>query len=261
MSNLAISDYNEKKDAWFSPKHVVDNFEVLRGVFRDNLLKHDFKKARELFAGAITLLGAYELSSQNKYFLQLNKQSSSPDIIAAKQTERTDLPILLELAQIELTEFEEHAKTDELVDFLKTTKLSPRKAYSNKTMIACLINRMMPVNRQKIAKQLSDISPTSSVYIIGRKDRGGIGDFVIFQAYPKLTRFIKYNVDKTASKYSLPSPVRLSLGMDRKIIYKNARVEYISVFEMFGLDEEKIKRKYDADLKRFIPNPARQFPH
>lgn len=84
---------------------------------------------------------------------------------------------------------------------------------------------------------------------------------MIFQAYPKLTRFIEYNVDKTASKYSLPSTVRLNLGMDRKIVYKNARMEHISIFEMFGLDEEKIKRKYDADLKRLIPNPTRKLSH
>lgn len=173
MSYLTISHYNEKKDAWFSPKHVIDNFEVLRKVFRDNLLNHDFKKARELFAGAITLFGAYELSSQNKYFLQLNKQSSSPNIMAAKQVERINLPILLELTQIELTEFDEHAKTNDLIEFLKTTKLSSRKAYSDKTLIACLVNRITPVDRKKIAKQLNDINAKSSIYIIGRKDKGG----------------------------------------------------------------------------------------
>lgn len=248
---LGSGGYNEQRDPWYSPHIVIDKFRELASIFgEDNILKPDFKNAKEMFTAAVGLLGAYELgrtetSSQNIYFLQLNKQSKSPDVMAAKQTERPNDPILLEMSQMEVTELEDHFKSDNVVEFLKETKLSPKKSYSDKTMIVCLVNRKVPLNPHQIQEALKILKPRPTIYIIGRTDQNNAGDYLILTAYPPtLSKPVHYNLVKTAKKYSLPSRVRFGLGMDYKINYKKENMEPFDIYDMFGLDELKLKTKY-----------------
>lgn len=239
-SDVAI--YNEQKDPWYSPKDVLDNFELLRSVYGENIYKSEFKKAQEMFTAAVALLGAYELSSENVYWLQLNRQSSAPDIMAAKLVEKVGESVYLGVNQMEITEYESHFPSNNIVEFLKKVKLS--KPYDSRTIIVCLVNRQIPIDRKSISKQLAKIHPKFTIYITGRPLNGEIRVFTIFSPYPQLTYFKHYNVNDVIKKYSLLSPMKFSRGMARKISFEKAQLEPRNVYDIFGLDEKRIKIKY-----------------
>ncbi len=201
-----------------------------------------FQKAREMFAIAISLFGAYELApGENEYWMQVNRQSTSPDAMVAVRNKRADGTIELAMIQIEHVEMEEHAGTDDIVEFLLKTKLSPKKGYGKKMMIVCFVNRKVPLNHRDIHERLKKVSPRPTIYVCGRPVNGPMGEFVIFSPWPDPTKPLTYNINETAKKYSLKSPMTFSLGSQDTEIPTGKVV--INLYQALGLDEEKIKKK------------------
>lgn len=245
MDTIALASYDEKRDSWYSPIFVISRFQSLGSMYGAAIANPEFKPAREMFTAAVALLGAYELDSSNKYCMQLNKQSASPDVMAAKQTQQGQgLPILLEMIQMEIVEFEDHFPSDDLIDFLTATKLSPKKSYTDKTMIVCLINKTIQVNHREIYERLNCQKVRTTIYIVGRSEATDPAHFILFCAYPSLTIPLHYQVFETAQKYSLPPRTSLHKGMDTKISYTKTRLTPFSLYEMFRLNEKRIKAKY-----------------
>lgn len=243
------SDYNPQQDPWYSPNTVVDYFELLRRQY-GKAVETDvvFKKAREMFSAAVALFGAYELSSENQYYLQANRQSSSPDIMAGTRTKMSDGSILLAMQQIEIVEMESHANTDDVVQFLQNTKLSPRKGYSDKMMIICFINRIVPIRRKEIYEHLKLIQPKSTIYICGKPIDAPLGTFMMFSPYPALTKPLTYNINETAKKYSLKPSITFSLGKGDIEIPTGPRQR--NIYEALGLDRSKIYKKYHVSVDK-----------
>ncbi len=233
------------RSSWYSPKKILDEFEDLREQYPEKIYDSVFKKAREMFVGAVALLGAYELSSDNKYFMQLNTQSTSPDIIAINPTERGKAGVLMEVNQLEITEFENHFLSDDLVTFLRTTKISPKRDYGEHVIIICVVNREILIDSKKINQQLKILKPKSTIYILGRSIDAKTGDFTIFSVWPTLTKILNYNVNLTASKYFLPSRVNLDRGFTEKIFYRESVLKPVTNFEILGLNQREILRKYN----------------
>jgi len=243
-SSFDITSYDQSRDPWYSPKEILDDFELLRSVYGENIYKSEFKRAHEMFTAAVALLGTYELSSENVYWLQRNRQSDSPDVMAAQLINRVDNLIQLGVNQMEITEFESHFPSDDIVEFLTKVKLS--KSYDSRTIIVCLINREVPINPGQIRDQLVKIHPKFTIFIMGRLLEGEIGVFTIFSPYPRLTYPLQYNVNDVVKKYNLPSPLRLSRGMAKKVSFEKIQLESqdVNIYNIFGLDEKKIKAKY-----------------
>ena len=146
---------------------------------------------------------------------------------------------------MEITEFEEHSTDNDVVEFLKRTKLSPRKSYDEHTMIICLVNRKKEeINRKYINEELKKINPKYTIYILGRPYNGEPGLFIIFTPYPLLTKPIQYNLAETSKKYYLPSPIKFHLGIEQKISFEKTHLETFNIHKVFGLDEDKLKKKY-----------------
>jgi len=183
MDNSALATYDVHKDSWYSPIRVIQGFHFLEQRYGDNIYKSEFKRAREMFAAAVALLGAYELSSENRYFLQINRQSESPDVMAGTQTEAESSGILLELMQMEVTDFEEHFPSDDIVEFLKVTKLSPKKGYGEKTVIVCMVNRMLSLNHRDVAEKVKALNPKSTIYILGRSHGEDTANLLFFRRF------------------------------------------------------------------------------
>ena len=250
---MSETDYNPQLDPWYSPHHIVDFFELLRRR-HGTLVQADplFKKAREMFSAAIAVFGAYELSSENQYYLQANNQSTSPDVMTAVRNKREDGHIELAMIQIEIVEMENHAGTDDIVEFLLNTKLSQRKGYSEKMMIVCFVNRKIPINHIKIHERLKKLPPRSTIYICGRPFDAPMGTFVIFSPYPDLTKPLTYNINDTAQKYKLKSPVTFSLGSTDAMIPTGKNK--IDVYKVMGVDQEKIENKIKKIAKKITPD-------
>jgi hypothetical protein len=235
-------NYVVQKDSWFSPIEIINHFEKLRSYYKD-LSNPVFKKAHEMFSAAVALLGAYELSEENKYFLQVNTQSATPDVMAGKQTEQGKKGILLEMCQMEITEFEEHSKTDDIIEFLQSTKLPPKRDYGKNTMIVCIVNKKIPLDQKKLIDAMKVLKPNSSVYILGRPIGASAGTFNIMSPCPKPTKLVEFNVNETAAKYWLPERADFNFELQEKIEYIPKEAKPLNTYEILGLDRDRIYKK------------------
>lgn len=238
-------NYNIQQNSWYSPIKVIDEFEKLRSVYGEERLKDAvFKRAFEMFTGAVALLGAYELSNTNKYWLQSNHQTTSPDVMAGKQLEGTPRGIDFLLTQMEMVEMEDHALTDNIVQFLKTTKLSPKKNYTKHDMIILTINRKIPYNQNEVSRQLVKLNPKPTIYILARSVGASIGDFIISTPYPTLYPTVSFNVETTAKKYWLPERVDFEFSTDKEIKYTQSdELKPVNTYDILGLNREHIYRR------------------
>ena len=240
-------NYNVQIESWYSPAEIIRRYEMLRDGYGDEVLtKREFKRAKEMFCGAITLLGAYVLSQENVYFLQGNNQSESPDVMAAKQTERSGAPILAEISQLEIVEMNDHYSGNDVVEFLKSTKLSTKKGYSEQTLIVCVVNKQIPVDRKEIARKLAEITPAIKpyIYVTGRVGVPEQEEFSIFTPYPRPTKIVLYKIADVIAAYSIPPRIRFNLGMADKISYEKAEIEPVNTYDIFGLNQTLIEKKY-----------------
>lgn len=239
---IVIGDYNFQKYPWFSPHLVITAFKRLGEFYGSNIdKKREFRQAREMFVGATALFGAYELHPENKYFLQANRQSESPDVVAVKQIEIPNNPITLEITQLEIVELNDYSPINDVVEFLKKTKLSPKKSYSNKTMIVCIVNKKIQIDRVKITQEIKELKPKSTIYIMGRIEGEGYR-WMIFSPYPDSTKHVIYEVSETMKKYQLPSPVRFYKGSAKKISYEKTYPEATTIYDIFNLNETNIEK-------------------
>lgn len=246
---MTATDYDPQRNPWYPPDKIIDYFELVRRQYGDAVQNDPlFKKAREMFSAAVALFGAYELDPENQYYMQINTQSASPDVMAAKRNKRPDGSMEWAMIQMEIVDMEEHAKTDDLVDFLLETKLSPHKAYSDKMMIICFINRKIPIQHKLIYERLKQIAPKPTIYVCGRPLDASMGTFLIFSAYPLLTKPLTYNINETAKKYSLKPRIRAYLGSTDTLFPTGT--EYVNIYETLGLDKEKIYKKYSIAPKK-----------
>lgn len=236
------SSYNIKKYPWYSPHIVISAMSSLTKKYGANVeTKGEFKLAREMFDAAVSLLGAYELHTDNKYFMQPNLQSGSPDVVAVKQTEITGEPFLLEKTNIEIVTMNDYSDTEDVVEFLQKTKLSSKKSYDSYTLIVCVINKKIQINRQKIIERLKEIKPKSTVYILGKLQNES-DKWTIFSPFPVSIRPVIYSFSTTMQKYSLPHVVTLHRGSTQKITYEKGEQSKISIYEIFNLNEEKLEK-------------------
>lgn len=242
---LIEGNYDVLSDSWYSPIEIIDRFELLRSAYgTETIMRGEFKRAKEMFVGAITLLGAYELNSENKYWLQSNTQGNSPDVVGVKQIEHSD-GILLEQTMMEIVEFEEHFPGNDIVDFLLATKLSPKKSYSEHTAIVLMVNKVVPFNLYEIQQRLSKINIKPSIYVIGSPINSNPGDFSISTLNPQtIKRPVFYNINTTASKYEIPRRIKLHLAMDKNISYEKEQLKPVNTFEIMGLDQSRIEAKF-----------------
>ncbi len=253
MNHTNRHDYNERKDSWYSPKEIIIRFESVRKVYGNTITSDPlFKKAREMYTGALALAGAYELSEENNYYMQLNTQTESPDVVAVRLVEKINEPVNAEIVQMEIVEFEEHSKTNDLVEFLKINKLPPRKIYDEETMIICLVNKEIPINMNEISSNLNNIIPKiqQNIYIIGRGVYNS-DDFYIFSPYPKQTKVIKFDILNTLNKYKLYPRIRLFKGVNEKIEFTETQEEVLSTYEILGLEKDKLYKKYPDIANKF----------
>lgn len=242
MSFDTVADYNFQKYPWFSPHLVITATNRLAKLYGSNIEdKREFQLAREMFVSAAALLGAYELHNDNKYFMQPNLQSNSPDVVAVKQTEIPNSPVLLEITQLEIVDMNDYSSTEDVAEFLKKTKLSYKKSYDSKTMIVCVVNKKIQVNRFKIAKELKKIKPKSTIYILG-KLQGDNDKWTIFSPYPDPTKFAVYSLSETMKKYNLPSPMKLHKGIAKKISYEAMHPEVTTIFDIFNQKESNLDK-------------------
>jgi hypothetical protein len=231
---MDVINYDVRKYPWYSPHLVIRAFGQLINIHgHDVETKREYKLAKEMFESAIALLGSYELDHGNKYFMQPNLQSNSPDVMAAKLTESENDPVNLEVTQMELVRMEDHAGTNNVFEFLEKTKFSKKKSYDEKTLIVCIVNKKTQVNRMQLAQRFRDMNPLSTVYVVGKLQNSE--QWVIFSPFPVFTKSVFYNLGETLKKYSLPEVISLHRGWRKEIEYVKVDRKTTTIYDIFDI--------------------------
>jgi hypothetical protein len=224
--------YDYQKYPWYSPHLVIKSMSKLaNAVGADVETKREYQRAREMFDCSIALLGVHKMNPENTYHMQPNQQSTSPDVMAIKLTEVPNEPVLLEVGQIEHVSMNEFSSTDDIVEFLKTTKFSPTKSYDEKTFILCVVKKRLQLNRLVVTDGLRKLHPRSTVYVLGKiKDDA---KWVIFSPYPESTEPVFFDPGEVMKTYVLPEYVNLKLGIRQKVSFIKTRQGAIDLKEFF----------------------------
>lgn len=242
-------NYDMYKDFWYSPKEVIEKFDMLHTRYGTNIMQPEFKRAREMFAGAIALLGAFVLSEENVYFMQLNNQGESPDVMAVMQEERDNDGILAKVTQMEMVELGENSPETDVVEFLKKGKLNKKKkSYDKNTMIVCHVNKIIKIDAKDVSKRIAELKPEPSIYITGRAGEEKEAKFTIFTPHPIASPIVVHHVPTTMDAYFIPPRVTLHRSMEKKIRWEEEKIQGQTPYEMLGVNGELVKKKYPAPL-------------
>lgn len=237
-------DYIPQKDPWFSPVTVISYFDLLRKKYGPAILTdHLFKKAKEMYSVAVTLYGIHELSEHDEYYMQINTQSSAPDVMTGKRSIDSDGKPIFPIVQAEVVEMELHSDTDDIVKFLIKTKLSTKKAYSN-TVIICFVDKVIHINPFLVSKMIIDIAPKSHIYICGRKIDSKDGSYILFSPSPKLIMPIEFSINNPNKPFDLKPLIHLYRGIHNSL--ELVGKEDVNIYTALGLDKERIFIKYHS---------------
>lgn len=220
---------------WFSPINVLYHYARLEGLLSSAKRKtRSFKKAKEAYHVAIMLMGIIKFQ-QRQYWLQIVKdKEGSPDIRTGTFVIRASKPKEFTIQEVEVVDFEQHSNED-IVDFLKRTKLSPKRPYPPYTTFLCNVSKtiLLPPYRQ-IHDKLKSVVAKNSVVILGKiHPRKHI--YKICQVHPKIDLLTDFDVMKESYNKKYGGVLRLKLGTNDKLNFIYLPNEKHYPFEALGL--------------------------
>ena len=235
--------YDIQSFPWHSPRYVLDAFDWLLKKYNGLVVKErEFKSAREARAVAILLLGISK--QQNQHYVMQVSREESPDIISLTLIERENKPVYALIQEVEVVTLNMHSKDIDVVNFLKRTKLSPKKSYDDKTVILCEIRKKMQLESYEIInKKLNKIQAKTDIFLLG-KISPNKQIYQMCQVWRKLNMIYDIDVYRLGMNYPEPHNLMLTPGVSKKILIKKSDFPKPSYYEVFALNEEKIKSKF-----------------
>src|SRR3989338_9962447 len=119
---------------WYSPLNVIYHFKrIEKRLSTSERTSKKFSKAREAFVVAIMLVGMRSILNREFWLQLVGDEFESPDIKTGTftlptKTQSNDFSI----QDVEVVEYNTHSE-ENLIDFLKRTKLSNKKSYDSLT--------------------------------------------------------------------------------------------------------------------------------
>lgn len=175
-------------DIFFSPTKALGrmgNVYEMEGAHTGST-SNTFQSVREAWAAAVFLLG-YSQITKNQYWLNENpKKYLSPDIFAVAFSEvehQGQKAVSREILEIEVCEYDEHAKTS-LSQHLKT-KLKD-KQYNPSSFLLCYLHpgEGKEIKLADVIKKVQDIKTTvREIWVLLHKKNESVGNFVISRVY------------------------------------------------------------------------------
>jgi hypothetical protein len=160
---------------WYSPAYLIDCGErVFNQAKKDGqkLSGDTLKVMEETRTGALFALGLTVRDKAIRYIQPVDPTENTPDV---RITHQIKSPLKSynwgEYYDVEIVRYEEHTDAKiSLADFIKQTKLNPKKAYQDGTIILCGIDRTAGGLQQwkDVAKELAPIKNNLSTFVLGR---------------------------------------------------------------------------------------------
>lgn len=160
---------------WYSPGYLIDCGERAFNDANKNgkkLSGDTLKAIEETRTGALFALGLTVRLKAVHFIQPVDPREGAPDV---RITHQIKSPLKNydwgEYYDVEIVRYEQHTGTKTTVaDFIKQTKLNPKKAYQDGTIVLCGID-MTAASLQKwedVAKGLASIKNNLSTFVLGR---------------------------------------------------------------------------------------------
>lgn len=179
------NSYRNNSDAiWFNPANVIYHFARLKSLTPvEKRNKRFFKKAEEGYFTALALLGVMKYK-KNKYWLQIvNDKEGSPDTRTGTFEKRRGERPEFAIQNIEIALYEKHSEED-LIGFLKRTKLPPNKIYPENYTILVIVNKKVVIPPlYELYRELKKLHSCISVVILMGINQE-TNKFSVCQIYP-----------------------------------------------------------------------------
>ena len=202
-----------KDPIWYAPPSVIYHYGThIDGLPAEQKTTKAFKKADELLVAAIALLGI-QLDETELYWIQpVSDSEGSPDVRTGRflPPQGTQAPHF-EYKDVELVSFLPQVNED-IGSFLNRTKLSKAKAYDDKTIILCHMQKGAHIpSVPAITEALRGTGAVCPVIILGRTHPER-KDYTLFQVHPQYKEIAAYNLDELLKTQPRRSVLNLRRG-------------------------------------------------
>lgn len=239
-----MDEIDIKKYPWFSPTYVLHAHADIVRLFGQEIIdtKTEFQRVEEMRKTAVMVLALHKRTGV-RLLMQASRETF-PDVLTLELIESLDKPVHGSYQTVEVVDFGKNGEQD-VAQFLLDIKLkSKKKAYDEKTMILCYINKSFHANFAEIHKKLkNETFKPKIVYLLGRIEDSQ--DYMLTQIYPEVAHV---RIDALAQSKIYPKPYHstFTLSSKKKIEFtKVAGVARPTAFEVFGLNEAELRKKYN----------------
>ncbi len=227
--------YGLKDPIWYPPQHVVYHYGMhLDPLPEDQKHTKAFRKADELLVATIALLGI-QFDAKEFYWIQpVSDSEDSPDVRTGRFLPQGECIVPnFEIQDVEVVSFLPQPGED-IASFLSRTKLSKAKAYDDKTVILCHIQKGIRISSlPAITEALRGTGAVCPVIVLGRAHPTR-KDYFLFQVHPQFKLVIDYNVDNILKVQPHRSVLHLRRGS--KPSNESRPEEKHCPFESIGFD-------------------------
>jgi len=239
-----MDDIDIKKYPWFSPTYVLHAHADIVRLFGQRIVdtKTDFQRVGEMRKSAIMALALHKRTGM--HLLMQASRETFPDVLTLELIESLDKPVHGNYHTVEIVDFGKNGEQD-IAQFLLDIKLkNKKKAYDEDTIILCYINKPFSATFDEIYKKLKrEVFKPKIVYILGRRKDNG--EYLLTQIFPEVAHI---TLDALAQSKIYPPPLHstFTLSSKKKIEFvKNKGVARPTGFEVFGLNEAELRKKFN----------------
>lgn len=232
------------KNHWCPPNFVLQRWDELVKAFGFTTIdsKVEFKKAREMRAVAIAMLGFHIVNGNNYLMQAASEKEQSPDVYTLYQTEH---PVLTNYQTVEVVRYECHTSTNVGQFILDVKLLNEKKAYDADTIILCEIckaNTFIDWNSLYQKLKQATFKP-KLIYVVGALRDSE--EWVVSQAWPEVAH-VRFDLNQQANNYPIKSLPIFFRGQGETFNTKPLPdVPLPNMYQIFGLSEAELKRKYN----------------
>jgi len=213
---------------WYPVSNVISHFET---DFADISAP---KKAQEMKAVAVAMVGMQELQRKQYWIQGVSDSEQSPDVrtMCCDPVEGDKAPWCHQ-QDVEVVTYTKHSTKKTLIEFVVSTKLSENSSYDELTTVLVNVETEVKFPSQKEWSQaLTATGKNNPVLVLGRVKRD-IPEFRLAFVHPVFEGFADYNLLTLLSKQGHSKVMEWSLGTRAKETVDDSKKH--CPFEQFGV--------------------------
>lgn len=158
----------ELDDIWYPPANVLFHGDK---KLREKISSDQRKQINEAMSVAVMLVGMNKRNGSDYKLQTVKAHEQTPDIRTMRLIDEGEKAPTMEFQEVEVVTLENNSN-EEVDEFLKRTKLSPKKSYPLTTVILCHMNKNLKKAKSwmEVHQSLKELNHPNEVFILARVD-------------------------------------------------------------------------------------------